>query len=287
MIDTLLVMLRKYHLLLVVVFTMGCKQAKSESFRKSNEQCRVCSNIGMARKHTFRGTRKESLKVTTSKQGLVQNSVRLATAPKMELKTDPKAFVPKGYSLFQQYKGDLNKDGKPDVVLMIKGTEKSKWVDDECRGRLDRNRRGLIILFKRKNGYEQILRNDTCFSSENEDGGIADAPELELYIIKNTLHIYFAHGRYGCWNYIFRYQNNDFELIGYNHNRCIRYVTYYNLDINFSTRTRVYEENLNVDDNEKEEHYKVTKSKIKRRKLIKLSEIADIDKLNWGDFSNE
>jgi len=280
-------MLRKYHLLLVVVFTMGCKQAKSESFRKPNEQCRVCSNIGMARKHTFRGTRKESLKVTTSKQGLVQNSVRLATAPKMELKTDPKAFVPKGYSLFQQYKGDLNKDGKPDVVLMIKGTEKSKWVDDECRGRLDRNRRGLIILFKRKNGYEQILRNDTCFSSENEDGGIYDAPELELYIIKNTLHIYFAHGRYGCWNYIFRYQNNDFELIGYNHNRRIRLVTYYNLDINFSTRTRVYEENLNADDDEKEERFKVTKSKIRRKKLIKLSEIADIDKLNWGDFSNE
>ena len=273
--------------MLVVVFTMGCKQAKSESFRKSNEQCRVCSNIGMARKHTFRGTRKESLKVTTSKQGLVQNSVRLATAPKMELKTDPKAFVPKGYSLFQQYKGDLNKDGKPDVVLMIKGTEKSKWVDDECRGRLDRNRRGLIILFKRKNGYEQILRNDTCFSSENEDGGIYDAPELELYIIKNTLHIYFAHGRYGCWNYIFRYQNNDFELIGYYHNRRIRLVTYYNLDINFSTRTRVYEENLNADDDEKEERFKVTKSKIRRRKLIKLSEIADIDKLNWGDFSNE
>ena len=273
--------------MLVVVFTMGCKQAKSESFRKPNEQCRVCSNIVMARKHTFRGTRKESLKVTTSKQGLVRNSVRLATAPKMELKTDPKAFVPKGYSLFQQYKGDLNKDGKPDVVLMIKGTEKSKWVDDECRGRLDRNRRGLIILFKRKNGYEQILRNDTCFSSENEDGGIYDAPELELYIIKNTLHIYFAHGRYGCWNYIFRYQNNDFELIGYYHNRRIRLVTYYNLDINFSTRTRVYEENLNADDDEKEERFKVTKSKIRRKKLIKLSEIADIDKLNWGDFSNE
>ena len=273
--------------MLVVVFTMGCKQAKSESFRKPNEQCRVCSNIVMARKHTFRGTRKESLKVTTSKQGLVQNSVRLATAPKMELKKDPKESVPKGYSLFQQYKGDLNKDGKPDVVLMIKGTEKSKWVDDECRGRLDRNRRGLIILFKRKNGYEQILRNDTCFSSENEDGGIADAPELELEISKNTLQIYFGHNRYGYWNYIFRYQNNDFELIGYYHNRCIRYVTYYNLDINFSTRTRVYEENLNADDDEKEERFKVTKSKIRRRKLIKLSEIADIDKLNWGDFSNE
>ena len=56
-------MLRKYHLLLVVVFTMGCKQAKSESFRKPNEQCRVCSNIGMARKRTFRGTRKEPFNI--------------------------------------------------------------------------------------------------------------------------------------------------------------------------------------------------------------------------------
>jgi len=49
----------------------------------------------------------------------------------------------------------------------------------------------------------------------------------------------------------------------------------------------VYEENLNADDDEKEERFKVTKSKIRRKKLIKLSEIADIDKLNWGDFSNE
>ena len=251
-------MQRTFYLLFVVVLMMGCKQAKNESGKDT-----------MPTKDT------------------VQASVKPVVVAKTNLETNPLAFIPEGYDLFSRCEGDLNKDGKPDVVLMIKGTDKSKWVDDENRGRLDRNRRGLIILFKRKNGYEQILRNDTCFSSENEDGGIYDAPELELYIIKNTLHIYFAHGRYGCWNYIFRYQNNDFELIGYNHNRRIRLVTYYNLDINFSTRTRVYEENLNADDDGKEERFKVTKSKIRRKKLIKLSEIADIDKLNWGDFSNE
>ena len=251
-------MLRIFYLLFAVALITGCKQAKNESGKD-----------------------------TVPTKDTVQASVKPVVVAQMELKADPEEFIPDGYVLFSGCEGDLNKDGKPDVVLMIKGTEKSKWVDDECRGRLDRNRRGLIILFKRKNGYEQILRNDTCFSSENEDGGIADAPELELEISKNTLQIYFGHNRYGYWNYIFRYQNNDFELIGYYHNRCIRYVTYYNLDINFSTRTRVYEENLNADDNEKEEHYKVTESKIKRRKLIKLSEIADIDKLNWGDFSNE
>ena len=73
-------------------------------------------------------------------------------------------------------------------------------------------------------------------------------------------------------------------MIGYYHNRRIRLVTYYNLDINFSTRTRVYEENLNADDDEKEERFKVTKSKIRRKKLIKLSEIADIDKSELGRF---
>ena len=128
---------------------MGCKQAKSER-----------------------------LKATRPKQGLVQNSERLATAPKIELKTDPKMFVPKGYTLFQQYKGDLNKDGKPDVVLMIKGTEESKWVDDENRGRLDRNRRGLIILLKRKNGYEQILGTTLVFLPKTRTEAFMMHPNL-------------------------------------------------------------------------------------------------------------
>ena len=225
-------MLRIFYLLFAVALITGCKQAKNESGKD-----------------------------TVPTKDTVQASVKPVAVAQMELKADPEEFIPDGYVLFSGCEGDLNKDGKPDVVLMIKGTEESKWVDHEYRGRLDRNRRGLVILFKRDGGYELIAENDECFSSENEDGGIYDAPELELYIIKNTLHIYFAHGRYGCWNYIFRYQNNDFELIGYNHNRCIRCVTYYNLDINFSTRTRVYEENLNADDDEKEERFKVTKSK--------------------------
>jgi len=37
------------------------KTRKINVFVKSNEQCRACSNIGMARKHTFRETRKERL----------------------------------------------------------------------------------------------------------------------------------------------------------------------------------------------------------------------------------
>ena len=38
---------------------ISVKKRKMNVFVKPNEQCRACSNIVMARKRTFRGTRKE------------------------------------------------------------------------------------------------------------------------------------------------------------------------------------------------------------------------------------
>ena len=59
-------------------------------------------------------------------------------------------FIPKGYVIFEKVNGDLNKDGKEDVILIIKGTDKSKMIKDEYRGEVDRNRRGIIVLFNKK-----------------------------------------------------------------------------------------------------------------------------------------
>ena len=245
------VMQRTFYLLFVVALMMGCKQAKNESGKD-----------------------------TVPTKDTVQASVKPVAVAQMELKADPEEFIPDGYVLFSGCEGDLNKDGKPDVVLMIKGTEESKWVDHEYRGRLDRNRRGLIILFKRDGGYELIAENDECFSSENEDGGVYYAPELDFYIKNNTLILHYAHGRYGYWKYIFRYQNNDFELIGY-FGSCDRGpVVLYITDVNFSTRTCVYKENINADEDEAEEKFKVKTIKFKRKNLIKLSEITDFDELD-------
>ncbi len=241
-----------------LAFITSCKQAKN-----------VNNNSSMLPKDT------------------VQTVSKPATEPQPDLKTNPLEFIPNGYELFSRTEGDLNKDGKPDVVLMIKGTDKSKWVDDEYRGRLDRNRRGLIILFKRDGGYELIAENDECFSSENEDGGVYYAPELSLEINKNTLVLHYAHGRYGYWQYIFRYQNNDFELIGYygssNRGPIVLYIT----DVNFSTRTCVYKENINADDDEAEEEFKVKTIKFKRKNLIKLTEITDFDELDLDLPNND
>lgn len=195
-------------------------------------------------------------------------------------KKKPIDFLPKGYVLLEQIKGDLNKDGHDDCVLFIKGTDKSKFVTDEYRGRLDRNRRGIVVLFHNKGGYELVLKNYSCFSSENEDGGVYYAPELSLEIKKGNLYVSYAHGRYGYWEYTFRFQHSDLELIGYddsdNHGPVINSET----SINFSTRKKIVHENTNHDAESGEEVFKTTVTKIHQDKLIRLSLIKDFGELD-------
>ena len=56
--------------------------AKMNVFAKPNEQCRACSNIVMARKRTFRGTRKERL---------TRSLIHSSTCPLVNLSTRPLA----------------------------------------------------------------------------------------------------------------------------------------------------------------------------------------------------
>ena len=124
-------------------------------------------------------------------------------------------IVPKGFMISERINGDLNKDGAADCVLIIKGTDKRKIIKDENSEKVDLNRRGIIILLNKNNHYELATKNYDCFSSANEDGGVYFAPELSIDINKGNLLIHFGHGRYGYRSYSFRFQNSDFELIGY------------------------------------------------------------------------
>lgn len=78
-------------------------------------------------------------------------------------------FVPQGFNLLETHcQADFNKDGKKDCVLLIKDTKKSAW-ENSVHGKLvDRNRRGIVILFKTQNGYQKIVENKALFASENE-----------------------------------------------------------------------------------------------------------------------
>ncbi|MBK8752346.1 MAG: hypothetical protein IPL99_12180 [Candidatus Competibacteraceae bacterium] len=189
----------------------------------------------------------------------------------------PTEFVPARYVVFEEIQGNLNTDSQADYVFIIKGTDRDKFVKHEYRGELDRNRRGIIIAFKNKNQYELVMENRDCFSSENEDGGVYFAPELNVSINKGNLIVHYAHGRYGYWTYSFRYQNSDFELIGYDSSQNHGPVVERSVSINLMTKKMLIRENINQDAEGGDEKFKETWKKFALSKSIKLRDIADFD----------
>ncbi|WP_300977815.1 hypothetical protein [Flavobacterium sp.] len=203
-------------------------------------------------------------------------------------------FIPEGYVIhkyeggisaegWDEIKGDLNQDGTEDIVLIIKGTDKEKIIQHESRGELDQNRRGILVLFKKDNYYKLVTANYDCFSSENEDGGVYFAPELNVEIIKGNLNISYGHGRYGRWNYTFAYRNGDMELIGYDLYSSRGPIPQYEISINFLTKKKLKRDNINKDDEGDNYEVKYVDSweNIRIKNRIKLGEIKDFDELDF------
>lgn len=201
-------------------------------------------------------------------------------------KHNPSDFLPKDYKIYEKISGDLNKDGVEDCILVIKGTDTNNIDTDEYRGRLDRNRRGIIILFKKKDNYELITKNYNCFSSENEDGGMHYPPELSIGIASGNIIVSYQHGRYGEWKYTFRLNNHDFELIGYDHGEYSGAILNRETSINFLTKKKkvVDNTNENLEQQAGEEILKTTWMNIKYDKPVKLSTIKDFDNLNMSTY---
>ena len=197
---------------------------------------------------------------------------------------EPSDFIPKGYAEFKKYSGDLNKDGLEDYVLIIKKTDSANVVMNRFDKKVDRNRRGIIVLFKNANGYELADKNLECFSSENEDGGVYFAPELWIEIKDNKLYIHYGHGRYGYWKYTFRFQKSNFELIGYDSSSNRGPVTNRETSINFLTKKKLTKENTNENAEGGDEIFKENWYDIEIDNLIKLSEIKDFDELDMYNY---
>jgi len=214
-------------------------------------------------------------------------TLTLAVFGQVERKKNPSDFLPNGYIILEEIYGDLNKDEIDDCVLLIKGTDKSKVTSDKYRGQLDQNRRGIIVLIKKNSRYDEVVKNYDYFSSENEDGGVYFAPELSLEIKEGNLHAHYGHGRYGYWEYIFRLQNSDLELIGYNEGNpssfISEYVTFDETSINFLSKEKLEKEVIRVETDGRE-IFKETWKKIIINRLVQLSEIKDFDVLDMTNY---
>ena len=156
-------------------------------------------------------------------------------------------FIPKGWKKILTTNGDLNRDKLEDTVIVIEKEDKKNIKKNDGFGpeELNLNPRILLVLFKQKDGtYILASKNDKGFiKSEGNDDNPALMDTLDDIIIKNNvLKIVFNYFMSaGSWwtstnVYIFRFQNNVFELIGYESNAYMRNTgEEEGTSINFST----------------------------------------------------
>tara|TARA_R110000868_G_scaffold97101_5_gene267120 strand:+ start:8399 stop:9070 length:672 start_codon:yes stop_codon:yes gene_type:complete len=193
-------------------------------------------------------------------------------------------FLKDGYMVFEEIYGDLNNDGLEDCVLIIKATDSKNVVVNRFDDKVDRNRRGIIILFKKDKKYNSVIKNYDCFYSENEDGGAYFPPELSVYIKNGKLYLHYSHGRYGYWKYTFRFKNSDFELIGYDASDNFGPIVNKETSINFLIKKKLTKENTNENADGGDEIFKETWKKIEIEELIKLSNIKDFYELDMSKY---
>lgn len=199
----------------------------------------------------------------------------------LELRKIPSELIPVGYSIFEKIEGDLNKDGLMDSIIIIKRINEENIINDEYRGELDRNRRGILVFLDKEDNWELASQNLSCFSSENEDGGIYYPPELSVNVQKGNLYIHYAHGRYGQWKYTFRFQHGYFELIGYDSSVNYGPIVNSETSINFLSKKKLLRENVNENaEGNGDEIFEDTWENIEVKQLIKLSEIENFDELD-------
>uniref|UniRef100_UPI0028D10C3E hypothetical protein n=1 Tax=Capnocytophaga sputigena TaxID=1019 RepID=UPI0028D10C3E len=132
-------------------------------------------------------------------------------------------FVPKHWSAIMKVDGDLNKDGLTDTALIVEQKNPNNISVTEYNDTLNTNPRALLVLFKQENGtYKLAAKNDKGFiEPPKESSSLLDPlEEGDINIKNNTLRLnfqyFFSAGSWYITNveYVFRYQNSHFELIG-------------------------------------------------------------------------
>ncbi|SDF79248.1 hypothetical protein [Epilithonimonas hungarica] len=118
--------------------------------------------------------------------------------------------IPKGYEKIIEVKGDLDKDGKEEIVMVF---NTDKIINNISNG-LERK----LYILKNINGKLKVWQENFNLLFDSKEGFYPESNELELSIKNNCLIIfqsYFSNSRHTVTSKnTYRFQNGDFYLIG-------------------------------------------------------------------------
>jgi hypothetical protein len=151
------------------------------------------------------------------------------------------------FEIIEEKTGDLDNDGIDEKVIVYETNEKTEFG----------NTREIQIL-KNKSGEWTVWRKSKNAILKSQEGGMWGDPFEGIEIKNGILKIHFFGGSSWKWSYIdkYRFQNNQFELIGYT-------STYFKLceywetdDFNLSTGKIVSKKEYEKCENGDQEIYK-------------------------------
>ncbi|WP_293313714.1 hypothetical protein [Pedobacter sp. UBA5917] len=146
--------------------------------------------------------------------------------------TMPDFIPPKNYKPVLETRGDLDKDGIEEVVYAF-DTDKPDGKDGLKR---------ILYICKQVDGKVKLWKSNNTILRSNKDCGFCVDAGVNLSIkIKNSTLVTeqtFNHNsrHFSTWKNIYRYQNNDWFVIGSTMNDYDTCDFNYQYDINFSTR---------------------------------------------------
>lgn len=134
------------------------------------------------------------------------------------------SFVPEGWTIEVVEKGDLNKDRRDDILLVLKGVDPDNMLsnDSESPGvaEWDTNPRILAVAFASKTGgYVLVLQSDDFIP--RHDNPCIDDPFGGAEIVDGAIQIRFhLWANAGTWytsdsSFTFRYRDKSFRLVSY------------------------------------------------------------------------
>ncbi|NWJ53404.1 MAG: hypothetical protein HXX14_21405, partial [Bacteroidetes bacterium] len=123
--------------------------------------------------------------------------------------------VPKGYKKVTEIKGDLDKEGKEETVIVF-DTDKTASDYERAPGKKDYQR--VFYILKNEQGQAKIWKENSSLLYSSGLGFYPDDNILTIQIKNNCLIVeqsFFSNSRHTQVNkHTFRFQNGDFYLIG-------------------------------------------------------------------------